>query len=199
MSVLNVNNKQPFIIGLTGGIATGKSTVVRQLTKAGFTIVDSDLIVANLWKNDRNLNELVSKEFKMPLPIDRKKLAKQVFSDPRKLERLNEMIHPKVFNEIDEFIKDNQQLDYIIIDMPLLFEVDYQKTDLKVLVYATKDQQLERLVSRDKISKSEANLRIDSQMPINQKLFMADYVIYNNDVLDKLSKETKKFIEKLEV
>ena len=199
MSVLNVNNKQPFIIGLTGGIATGKSTVVRQLKKAGFTIVDSDLIVANLWKNDRKLNEQVSKEFKIPLPIDRRKLAKQVFSDPRKLERLNEMIHPKVFSEIDEFIKNNQHLDYIIIDMPLLFEVDYQKTDLKVLVYATYDQQVERLVSRDKISKQEANLRIESQMPINQKLFMADYVIYNNDILDKLSKETSKFIEKLEV
>lgn len=199
MSVLNVNNKRPFLIGLTGGIATGKSTVTKSLKKAGLMIIDSDLIVSRLWQHDAELNEMASKEFKLPLPIDKRDLSRQVFSDPKKLERLNEMIHPKVFKEIDRLVLENMHKDIIVIDMPLLFEVDYRKIDLSVLVYATKDQQLERLLKRNQMTKAKANLMIASQMPINQKLFMADYVIYNNDTISKLDSEINKFIEKLGV
>jgi dephospho-CoA kinase len=90
-------------------------------------------------------------------------------------------------------------LDIIIIDMPLLFEAKYNKVDLTLLVYSTPSQQLDRLVSRDKLSKNEAQMRIDNQMPINKKLFMADYVIYNNDSKEVLEGEINKFIEKLGV
>lgn len=199
MSVLNVNNKRPFLIGLTGGIATGKSAVTKSLKKAGLMIIDSDLIVSRLWQHDAELNEMASKEFKLPLPIDKRDLSRQVFSDPKKLERLNEMIHPKVFKEIDRLVLENMHQDIIVIDMPLLFEVDYRKIDLSVLVYATKDQQLERLLKRNQMTKAKANLMIASQMPINQKLFMADYVIYNNDTISKLDSEINKFVEKLGV
>lgn len=199
MSVLNVKNKRPFIIGLTGGIATGKSSVISRLKQANISVVDSDEIVAQLWRTDRDLNNSVSIEFKIPFPIDKKKLGKLVFNDPNRLKRLNEIIHPKVFKVIDEYVSKNMHLDIIVIDMPLLFEVNYQKIDLSVLVYATQNQQLERLMARDKLSKVEAKRRIELQMPINQKLFRADYVIYNNDTLDKLAEETKIFIEKLGV
>lgn len=199
MSVLNVKNKRPFIIGLTGGIATGKSSVINRLKQANISVVDSDEIVAQLWRTDRDLNNSVSIEFKIPFPIDKKKLGKLVFNDPNRLKRLNEIIHPKVFKVIDEYVSKNMHLDIIVIDMPLLFEVNYQKIDLSVLVYATQNQQLERLMARDKLSKVEAKRRIELQMPINQKLFRADYVIYNNDTLDKLAEETKIFIEKLGV
>ncbi len=199
MSVLNVKNKRPFIIGLTGGIATGKSSVINRLKQANISVVDSDEIVDQLWRTDRDLNNSVSIEFKIPFPIDKKKLGKLVFNDPNRLKRLNEIIHPKVFKVIDEYVSKNMHLDIIVIDMPLLFEVNYQKIDLSVLVYATQNQQLERLMARDKLSKVEAKRRIELQMPINQKLFRADYVIYNNDTLDKLAEETKIFIEKLGV
>lgn len=199
MSVLNVKNKRPFVIGLTGGIATGKSVVTNELKKHGLVVVDSDQIVKHLWQTDMALNDIVSKEFKLPIPIDKKQLAKMVFSDENRLKRLNELIHPKVFSHIDKFILDNMHLDIIIIDMPLLYEAKYDKVDLVVLVYATQDQQLKRLQARDKLSVRDSLARINSQMPINQKLFMADYVIYNNDTLEKLSEEINKFMEKLGV
>lgn len=199
MSVLNVKNKRPFIIGLTGGIATGKSSVSNELKRKGLIVVDSDKIVHHLWQTDMELNDTVSKEFKLEVPIDKKRLAKMVFSDPNRLRRLNELIHPKVFKYIDNFVKDNMHLDIIIIDMPLLFEAKYNKVDLTLLVYSTPSQQLDRLVSRDKLSKNEAQMRIDNQMPINKKLFMADYVIYNNDSKEVLEGEINKFIEKLGV
>ena len=122
-----------------------------------------------------------------------------VFNDENRLSRLNELIHPKVFSYIDNFIKDNMHLDIIIIDIPLLFEANYDKVDLTVLVYASPTQQLERLMKRDKLSKKEAQIRIDNQMSINKKLFMADYVIYNNDTKEVLNEEILKFIEKLGV
>ncbi|MGI6771366.1 MAG: dephospho-CoA kinase [Acholeplasmataceae bacterium] len=199
MSVLNVKNKRPFIIGLTGGIATGKSSVSNEFRKKGLIVVDSDKIVHHLWQTDMELNDTVSREFKLEVPIDKKRLAKMVFNDPNRLARLNELIHPKVFKYIDNFVKDNMHLDIIIIDMPLLFEAKYNKVDLTLLVYSTPSQQLDRLVSRDKMSKSEAQIRIDNQMPINKKLFMADYVIYNNDSKEVLEGEINKFIEKLGV
>ncbi|HPX71337.1 MAG TPA: dephospho-CoA kinase [Acholeplasmataceae bacterium] len=199
MSVLNVKNKRPFIIGLTGGIATGKSSVSNEFRKKGLIVVDSDKIVHHLWQTDMELNDTVSREFKLEVPIDKKRLAKMVFNDPNRLARLNELIHPKVFKYIDNFVKDNMHLDIIIIDMPLLFEAKYNKVDLTLLVYSTPSQQLDRLVSRDKMSKTEAQIRIDNQMPINKKLFMADYVIYNNDSKEVLEGEINKFIEKLGV
>jgi dephospho-CoA kinase len=199
MSVLNVKNKRPFIIGLTGGIATGKSSVSNEFRKKGLIVVDSDKIVHHLWQTDMELNDTVSREFKLEVPIDKKRLAKMVFNDPNRLARLNELIHPKVFKYIDNFVKDNMHLDIIIIDMPLLFEAKYNKVDLTLLVYSTPSQQLDRLVSRDKLSKNEAQMRIDNQMPINKKLFMADYVIYNNDSKEVLEGEINKFIEKLGV
>lgn len=199
MSVLNVKNKRPFIIGLTGGIATGKSTVVKALKKAGLIIVDSDQIVHHLWQTDLDLNDTVSREFKLPIPIDKKKLAQIIFTDHKRRDRLNEIIHPKVFAHIDKFVEDNMHLDIIIIDMPLLFEVDYRKVDLSVLVYSSFDQQVERLIKRDTISKRDAVLKINSQMSINQKLFMADYVIYNNQTIEELKEEIKTFIDKLGV
>jgi len=199
MSVLNVKNKRPFIIGLTGGIATGKSSVSNEFRKKGLIVVDSDKIVHHLWQTDMELNDTVSREFKLEVPIDKKRLAKMVFNDPNRLARLNELIHPKVFKYIDNFVKDNMHLDIIIIDMPLLFEAKYNKVDLTLLVYSTPSQQLDRLISRDKLSKNEAQMRIDNQMPINKKLFMADYVIYNNDSKEVLEGEINKFIEKLGV
>ncbi len=199
MPVLNVKNKRPFIIGLTGGIATGKSSVSNEFRKKGLIVVDSDKIVHHLWQTDMELNDTVSREFKLEVPIDKKRLAKMVFNDPNRLARLNELIHPKVFKYIDNFVKDNMHLDIIIIDMPLLFEAKYNKVDLTLLVYSTPSQQLDRLVSRDKLSKNEAQMRIDNQMPINKKLFMADYVIYNNDSKEVLEGEINKFIEKLGV
>jgi dephospho-CoA kinase len=199
MSVLNVKNKRPFIIGLTGGIATGKSIVSRELNQKGLVIIDSDKIVHHLWQTDMELNDTVSKEFKLEVPIDKKKLARMVFTDENRLARLNELIHPKVFAYIDKFVKDNLHLDYIIIDMPLLYEVNYQKVDLTVLVYASPQQQLERLMERNNLSKREAELRIGRQMSINKKLFMADYVIYNNNSKETLTEEINKFLEKLGV
>lgn len=199
MSVLNVNNKRPFIIGLTGGIATGKSTVSNKFKKANIQVVDSDEIVDKLWRTDREMNDIVSKELKIPFPIDRRKLAHMIFSDDNLKLKLNSIVHPRVFREIDKFVKDNMHLDIIVIDMPLLFEVDYDKVDLKVLVYATKDQQVERLAKRDKLTQFEIDKRLKSQMNINQKLFMADYVIYNNNSFESLDEEINTFIEKLGV
>lgn len=199
MSVLNVRNKYPYVIGLSGGIATGKSTVVNMLKKYDFKVFDSDLCVKKLWAESKELNEKVSKAFNLKLPIDKKEVSNIVFNDKNKLLELNNLIHPYVLEGMDKFLKDNSSEKYIVLDIPLLFEIDFRKCDLRVLVYSRKDIQLNRLMKRDNLTEEEALARIDSQMNINEKLFMADYVIYNELSEEELKNNVDKFLKDLGV
>lgn len=186
------------IIGLTGSIATGKSTVSKYLIKKGYKVVDADKITHELMKKD-NINYLeIVKYFGNSIldkddEIDRKKLANIVFSDKNKLNALNNLTHPNIFNKINETIEESDEK-IIFLDIALLIEFIKNNSwnislDEIWLVYVNKDIQLERLMKRNDFSEKEAKIRIKSQMDIDEKIKYADFILYNDRDLEYLYRQ----------
>lgn len=188
------------IIGLTGGIASGKSTASTYILSKGYTVIDSDFIVSNLYqKNQEMLSEIAS-----TFLIDTKdatfkeKLAEIIFNDNNKREALNKIVHKRVYMMIEDELYKHKNEPIIFIDMPLLFEVAYQKKcDQTVLIYTTREIQLKRLIERNKLTKADAKKRINSQMDINDKKMLADVVINNCDSIEKLHQQIDQFLEEI--
>lgn len=176
------------IIGLTGGIASGKSTVSKYLILKGIDVIDADLISREIYQVGEKAYKIVIDVFgkdilNEDLTINRKKLARIVFSNSEHLKKLNEITHPIIFEKIkknvEEIYKKNKRV--CIIDAALLFESDWYKLcDLKWLVYVDKITQIKRLIERDKISEEDAVKRINAQMPIEEKIKLADFIINNS-------------------
>ena len=164
------------LIGLTGGIATGKSTVCKILKDLGVEIIDADQIAHNVLKN-KEVVKNIKKEFGFHIlddngEIDRKKLGQVVFNDQKKLKKLESFTHPKIFeiikNRLEVLDTDNK---LVVLDAPLLFEVALDKeVDETWVIYADKKTQIKRIVKRDNLTKKEAEKRIDTQMPLNKKI-----------------------------
>src|SRR5690554_2704818 len=136
MSLHHVKNK-PYIIGLTDGIASGKSTASAYFKSKGIEVIDSDLIVKDLWKVNE---EMIQKAeslfgFKINTIQDKKKVSQLIFTDKKLRIKLNDIVHPYVFHQIEQMIKTFHDQELIVIDMPLLFEVGYEKKcDITCLV-----------------------------------------------------------------
>lgn len=185
-------------IGLTGSIATGKSTVSKYLIKKGYKVVDADKITHELMKKD-NINYVeIVKHFGNSIldkddEIDRKKLANIVFSDENKLNALNNLTHPNIFNKINETIEESDEK-IIFLDIALLIEFIKNNIwnislDEIWLVYVNKDIQLERLMKRNNFSEKEAKIRIKAQMDIDEKIKYSDFILYNDRDLEYLYKQ----------
>lgn len=181
---------------LTGGIASGKSTVCEILKQNNFKIIDAD----NIAKEQLNLHveevkELFGDDACEDGMISRKKLADIIFSSKKEKEKLNNLLHPLIREEIS---KRADELDFYqepyIIDIPLYFESDGYDCQMSVVVYAPKKMQLKRLMQRDGISKENAIKRIDSQIDTEKKREMADWTIDNASDFEHLKRETEKFI-----
>ena len=190
----------PKVIGLTGGIATGKSTVSELLTAFGFKVVDADIAARKaVAKGTKGLEQVraafgdsaITDEGEM----DRKYVGEIVFNHPEKRLELNDIVHP-IVREIMEEEKQsylNQGYD-VIMDIPLLFENELQNTVDEVwLVYTSESIQIERLMERNQLSLEDAKARVYSQISIDKKSRMADHVIDN--LGDKL--ELKQNLEQL--
>jgi len=195
------------IVGLTGGIATGKSTVAKMFIEASIPVIDTDKIARNLLeKGTEAYNEVVS-HFSDDIlltdqSINRKKLARLIFSNKTKRDLLNNIIHPRVSHIVESEIEKYKELGerIIVIDVPLLFETDfYKKCDKTVVVYTSPKQQLSRLVGRDVIQREYAQMKINAQMPLSEKVDLADYVINNSFSILQTKKDFLKIIEDLEV
>ena len=182
---------------LTGGIACGKSTVSRLLSLAGFTIIDADIIAKeqlNLHVNEAK--KLFGERICDNDIINRKKLANIVFNSQKQRIKLNNLLHPYIREEIMQqaYKLEKLRLPYIM-DIPLYFESGVYKCKMSVVVYTSKEIQLERLIGRDKISEKEAIKRVNSQIDIDKKRDMADLVIDNSYSIEHLEKETNKLID----
>ena len=192
------------IVGLTGGIVGGKSTVASMFKDLGVKIVDADKLGHSVilphrpaWKK---IIRLFGKDFlRKDLTIDREKLGKIVFANQTLLKKLNEITHPEIIKLIKKEInlaknKTHSQEKILIIDAALIYEAKIDRLmDKIVVVYIDEDEQIKRLIKRNNLSKDEALQRIKSQMPMKEKAEMADYVIDNSSSLD----ETKKQVEKI--
>ena len=176
-------------VGLTGGIASGKSLVAGELERLGARIVDADLVSREVVRPGTPAHAGIVEAFGPEVlledgGIDRKKLGSIVFSDPRKLEVLNSITHPRIRERIRELVSEARRADpsaLIVIDAALLIEGGlYREMSKVIVVYADEKTQAERLARRDRITPEEAQKRIRSQMPLKEKLKYADYVIDNN-------------------
>ena len=186
-------------IVLTGGIATGKSTVANLFKLEGFCIIDADKIAHKiLYKNNDKILSLFGKEYVQNNKVLRKNLGKLIFNNKKAKIKLEDFIHPLIKNEISNEAKiyelENKKY---IIDIPLFFESNNYNIEKSIVVYAPKKVQLQRLVKRDIIDESEALNKINNQMDIESKKKLASYVIDNSKTIEHLSKEVIKIKKEL--
>lgn len=196
------------IVGLTGGIVGGKSTVASMFKDFGAKIIDADklghsVILPNkpAW---RKIIKIFGKDIlQNDLTIDREKLGKIVFANQALLKKLNEITHPEITKIIKKEINlaknaTHNQENVLIIDAALIYEAKMDGLmDKIIVVYINEDEQVKRLIRRNNLSKEEALQKIKSQMLIKEKVEMADYVIDNSNSLDETKKQVKKIWKSL--
>jgi len=183
-----------YAIALTGGIATGKSSVSKLFAQDGFDIIDADKVAHMML--DRYASSIASKfgsHIVSGGEVNRKVLGELVFNDEEKREELEELLHPAIYEEIATISEsfDTEFRPYII-DIPLFFEGGSYDIDDIVVVYASAQLQLQRLMQRDGISEEDALLRINAQLPIEHKKSLATHLIDNSSTVDNLINEYKK-------
>ncbi|MBL0702700.1 MAG: dephospho-CoA kinase [Sulfurospirillum sp.] len=182
---------------MTGGIATGKSTVCSLLKIYGFCVIDADRVAKEELENSKEpLREMFGNNIFNGLEIDRKKLANIIFSSPTQREKLNALIHPKVKVEINRQAKLKEKFEHpYIMDIPLFFESGDYECKMSMVVYTPKNIQLNRLINREGLSSEEALKRINAQIDIDKKKKMANWVIDNSLNLKHLQTQVEKFVD----
>ena len=192
-------------MGLTGGIASGKSTVAAMLREMGFKVLEADLVAHQLMEPGQPAHDEILREFGADLAdaagrIDRAKLAALVFADPAKLAKLNRIIHPRVeeitLRQFAEWEKDGVS-DAAFVEAALLVEAGIAaKLDGLVVAFCRPDQQLERLLTRG-TSEVEARRRIAAQMPVEAKLKLATEKIDCSGTLEETRAQVRALAERL--
>jgi dephospho-CoA kinase len=184
-------------VGLTGGIATGKSTVVRMLAGKGARVIDHDALVHALQEPGQPVWSRIVETFGRGIldaegRIDRKKLGALVFDDEQRRKALESIVHPAVLEEAqrerDRIGREDGKA-IVLSDIPLLLEVGMQGLfDLILLIYAPPEVQIVRVMKRNSLNREEALARLKSQMPIDEKLKRADIVVRNDGTMRDLEK-----------
>lgn len=190
------------IIGLTGGIASGKSTVSEMIRQMGIPVICADRLAHKVMEPGKPASKEIAAFFgpKVLFPdetIHRALLASIVFSSPLKRKKLNSIVHPHVISEMKREIKKlkKKKKEIVVLDIPLLFEERLQKLcDDIVVVYAPERVMAERLKKREGLSVQEIKKRFDSQMSIESKRKKADWVIDNSQSVLKTRKQVKKVL-----
>lgn len=197
--------KQNKVIGLTGSIATGKSSATNIIKSLGYPVIDADLIARDIVKDEKVIKEIKSffgEDIYNQGDLNRDRLGKIIFESLEKREVLNNITHPAIYNEIKKRIKEEKS-GIIFLDIPLLIEtlqsIKEYKLDLDEiwLVYIPKETQVTRLMLRDNISREYAEEKISSQISVEDKKKYADIVLNNLTNLEDLEKNIKDEIEKL--
>ncbi|WP_057735935.1 dephospho-CoA kinase [Liquorilactobacillus uvarum] len=182
-----------YILGLTGGIASGKSTVSAFLKKKGAFVIDGDIIARQVVEPGkiglRKLKEAFgTKIIKKDGTLNRARLGKIVFADKKQLKRLNEITGPLIRQRVEEQIEEARQLKIrlLVLEIPLLFEGHYEKyCDSVMTVSIPHEVQLERLMKRNNLKKGEAQKRIKTQMSQDERNRRADIVIDNSKQVEE--------------
>lgn len=188
-----------YAIALTGGIATGKSTVASLLGLNGLRIIDADTIAHRILdENSAWVIKRFGHEFVKNGKVDRPALGKIVFADPEAKKELERFLHPKIRAAIEEQSDKQDRLKYpYLIDIPLFFETSSYPIKNSVVVYTPKALQLERFMKRNGFSEEESLRRIESQMDIEEKKKRATWVIDNSSNLKHLQHECEQFVDNI--
>lgn len=181
-----------FVVGLTGSIGTGKSTALKTFDSLGAATVSLDQIAKEQAKPGREGYKAIVKNFgkcilKSDGTIDRALLGRVIFSDKRAKAGLERATHPLILKEMNELV--GRMSGVVVVDVPLLFEKNLQKHfDATIVIACRPDNQLKRIMNRDGLDSKEARLRINAQMPLDEKRRMADVTIHNDKNIEQLEK-----------
>lgn len=194
------------VLGLTGGIATGKSTADAFFRKRKIPIVDADQIAHHIYDQGKpgyqKIIAAFGKEFVTDQKIDRQKLGRLVFSDKEKMKLLNSIALPLIYQEIDYELASyrQKQAKLVVLDAPILFESHGENRCDKILViYLPEEKQIQRLMQRNSLSYEDAKKRIDSQMPLAEKVARADYVVDNTGTIKTLEEKLAQLLIKIKI
>lgn len=175
--------RKPVVVGITGGIASGKSVITTYLKEKNYPVIDSDQIVHQLLKTEKvkqKIRTIFGDEYMKEKEVDNKKLAKYIFSHPEGREKLNQIIHPLVKQKIEEEIQ-YSPFSLLFVDVPLLYEAHFESLcDKVIVVFVGLEQNISRLMKRDQIDAAYAKQKIASQMSLEEKCRKADYIIDNS-------------------
>ena len=197
-----MRSSRPFLLAVTGGIASGKSTVSRMLEEMGAPLVDLDHLARVVVEPGKRAYQEIVASFGPAVldregALDRKKLSELVFRDPEKRKMLEGLTHPRIFEEMRRQIDETAAVRpgaVIQVAVPLLYEFELQSRFHSVLlVYVPREVQIERLMARDRIRRDAAERILDAQLPMDEKLRKADFVINNQGSPG----ETRKQVEKV--
>lgn len=192
------------IIGLTGGIASGKTTVSDYLKKQGYVVLDADAYSKKTTAKNGPAIPAIIEAFGADIvdeagELDRKKLGSIIFNDADKRRELNEIVHPLIREMMNADEEKYIQKGHVFLDIPLLFENGLnERCDYVVTVFVDRDTQIKRLTARNDLTVEEAEARINSQMPLTEKVQKSDFRLDNNGTVEMLYEQIDRFTEDLE-
>ncbi len=190
------------LLGVTGGIGSGKTAVCREFQKLGRTVLAADRIARDLTETDDDVRALIRKNFgkgvfSLDGVLNRKALADIVFADTKSRTLLNAIIHPRVFRRIDEILKTlpiETKAPYTVVEAALIFESGMEKQlDYVLVVHAPLETRILRVISRDGCTREDVESRISSQMSAEKKLDLADFTMDNRGKEEEISSKTAFF------
>ena len=190
-------------IGLTGGIGSGKSAVVAMLRDLGVPVIEADDVAREVVRQDQPAWHEIVETFSREIlqengEIDRPRLAALVFTNPEKLARLNQIIHPHVLAALDRWLADRKRegIPVAVVEAPLLYESGYAaRLDRVAVVFCRREQQFARLISRG-MSAEDAESRVAAQMPVEEKVRLAADRIDNSGSLEETRRQVALLVEK---
>ncbi len=194
------------VVGLTGGIGSGKSAVARMFKEEGAELIDFDYLARLVVEPDepawRDIVEYFGTEILLPdRTLNRRALAEIVFSDSKSRKALEGFTHPRIFEKRDtllECIKKEDPSSIVIVDVPLLFELGLRdEVDRVILVYVPRELQLERATNRDGLSREEVERRLRAQVPIEEKKALSDFIIDNTGSFEDTRDQVRKIMREL--
>ncbi|MDR2660797.1 MAG: dephospho-CoA kinase [Lactobacillaceae bacterium] len=191
------------LIAITGGIGSGKTTVANIFKNLGFTILDADKVARDVVEPGTHVLEEIKNTFGLEIMdgnhLNRRKLGSIVFQDPNKLNVLNSIMQPAIAQTMQliiDYYKNSGTIHNLIIDIPLLFErKKNEEMDVNIVVNADLETRINRIINRDNLTEEQAIQRIKAQMPLEEKVKMADVVFENNNETIDLEKAVKQYIK----
>ena len=197
----NCQKLKPYIVGITGTIGSGKSSISSYLKKLGYIIIDADIISKKISEEEKvksKIKDVFGDEYVVSNKLNRQRLANLIFKDEEKRNELNNILHPLIKEEmIEEINQVNNNI--VFLDVPLLFETSfYELINASIMFYTKKDINIKRLSNRNNISLVDAKMMIEAQMDGEIKKTYATYVIDNSDTLELSYKQTDKILKLLE-
>ena len=198
--------KNPKVVGVTGGIGSGQSSVCQILSKLGCKVIDVDKKAKQIISKDRSLQKELIKTFGNEIffkdgQLNRRLLASIAFQDEEKTQKLNRLVHPRMVSEVIEEMENarfSQKYPLVVIDAALIYEISIEQMfDSIIVVYTSLTNRIDRVIKRDGLTKDEILARVRRQIPLEEKKKWAEYVVDNDGSLEDLEKQTRNVFEKI--